>query len=626
MSLRVHRPVSLARRLAAVAVLGALALFGLAGAAPDKAQAAPAFGFTDDWNNRHNWMPQSRLMGASVGRIYVSWGAMEQQRGSYHWANIDLAYWTMIASGLRPVLNVVGAPAWARPAGVTCTGCQYPPAPAYDGAWQQFLRLLAARYNGAMAIEIWNEPNLANFFAPKADPVRYTSLLRQAHGAIKSVAPQIAVVSGGLAGTGMAPRNGMADGAFLTAMYRAGAKGAMDAIGHHPYPASHPLVHDMNVTVQRVRDARNAARDNKPIWVTEVGLSTATANLAGHDFVSEAEQASALQTMYCSLAAMPDVPVALVFRFADTGVNNWDGMLGIHRADGSAKPARDALASIVQNPSCSYVYLQLSATPNPAQPGQTITYTASGYSGGGTYHWDLDGNGTFERSSGRNPSVTEFFRRAGSRRATVQVRDGVNLFQARTTVVIGGNQAPVARIDFRPGGTVAPGTLVTLSGARSFDPDFAGRVRNWQWDIVKGSGRSHHYSGRTISYAYPKPGRYRVRLTVTDNFGLKSRRTAYVRVVKGYPNLFLTSARRLGQQVELGVMVHPRAKGKLSVEVRGPSGGRLSLRRQRTRSGWRYFALVPAPASGAQLQGPLRVSVRFRGRRGWLSSAIQRSL
>ena len=626
MSLRVPSVPSASGPLAAVAVL-VLALLALAAGAPGQAQAAPAFGFTDDWNNRHNWMPQSRLMGASVGRIYVSWGALEQQRGSYHWANIDVAYWTMIANGLRPVLNVVGAPAWAKPAGVTCTSCQYPPAPAHDGAWQQFLRLLAARYNRAMAIEIWNEPNLAGFFAPRADPVRYTSLLRQAHGAIKSVAPQIAVVSGGLAGTGMAPPNGMADGAFLAAMYRAGAKGAMDAIGHHPYPASHPLVHDMNVTVDRVRAARNAARDNKPIWVTEVGLSTATAALAGHEFVPEWEQAAGLRAMYCSLAAMPDVPVALVFRYADTGVNNWDGMLGVHRADGSAKPARDALSAIVHNPSCPHVNLQLSATPNPAQPGQRITYTASGYTGTGTYHWDLDGNGTFERSSGRNPSVSESFRRAGARRATVRVLEGVNLFQARTTVSIGGNRPPVARLDFLPGGTVAPGTRVTLSGARSFDPDSAGRVRNWQWDIVKASGRSHHYSGRKISYAYPRPGRYRVRLTVTDNYGRKSRRTAYVRVVKNYPNLFLTSARRLGQQVQLGVTVHPRAKGRLSVEVRGPTGQPLPLTRQRTRGGFRYLAVLPSPAIGAQaLAGPLRVSVRFRGTRGWLSSAIQRSL
>jgi hypothetical protein len=117
-----------------------------------------------------------------------------------------------------------------------------------------------------------------------------------------------------------------------------------------------------------------------------------------------------------------------------------------------------------------------------------------------------------------------------------------------------------------------------------------------------------------------------VKLTVTDNWGNKSQRTYFVRVVKGFPNLFLTSARRVGQQIELGVMVHPKAKGKLSVQVKTPTGQTLSLQRKRTRTGWRYVAVLPSPAAGAQSQGPLQVSVRFKGKRGWRSLQIQRSL
>jgi polysaccharide biosynthesis protein PslG len=536
-----ERAISRARRsllrLLAAALVGCAALAVL----PGSAAAAPMFGFNDEWTGRLGWIEQSRHVGASAARVYVSWSDIEPRRGVLLFGGIDGAYRRMLAAGVRPVLDVVGAPPWARSPRASCLGggsCVHPPHPRHDGAWRQFLRAVATRYPRALAIEVWNEQNLAHFFAPRADPVRYTSLLRQARRAVKAVAPQIAVVSGGLAGTGSPPRGGMADGAFLRAMYRAGARGAMDAVGVHPYPASHPLVNDMRATIGRVRAARNAARDRRrPIWVTEVGLSTASSNLGGHEPVSESEQAAGLAAMYCELRRQSDVRVALLFRWADTGVGSWDAMLGIHRADGSPKPARAALAAVLANPACPQPSLRITASPGRPAPGDTITYRVSGYSGPGVYRWDLDGNGTFERYTGRVPVATTSFRRRGRRRATVQAVDGLELYQARTVVRLAANRPPVPVLDVRPGRTVAPGTLVTLSGARSFDRERAGRVRNWQWDIVKATGRSHHYSGRRIQYRYPRPGRYRVRLTVTDNLGRKASRVTVVLVVRGLPTL-----------------------------------------------------------------------------------------
>jgi len=42
------------------------------------------------------------------------------------------------------------------------------------------------------------------------------------------------------------------------------------------------------------------------------------------------------------------------------------------------------------------------------------------------------------------------------------------------------------------------------------------RVRNWQWYIELEDHRFHHYSGAVIGYRYRRPGRYRVRLVVTE--------------------------------------------------------------------------------------------------------------
>src|SRR5439155_1143582 len=83
------------------------------------------------------------------------------------------------------------------------------------------------------------------------------------HGAAKAVAPQLPVISGGLSGIGASDSNGMADAAFLSGMYRAGARGAMDGIGYHSYPGNHPLLADLEAGLSRIRRTRNAYHDGR---------------------------------------------------------------------------------------------------------------------------------------------------------------------------------------------------------------------------------------------------------------------------------------------------------------------------------------------------------------------------
>jgi hypothetical protein len=57
-------------------------------------------------------------------------------------------------------------------------------------------------------------------------------------------------------------------------------------------------------------------------------------------------------------------------------------------------------------------------------------------------------------------------------------------------------------------------------------------VRNWQWYVELEDHRFHHYSGAVLGYRYRRPGRYRIRLVVTDTFGVKGR-ASRVLVVTG---------------------------------------------------------------------------------------------
>jgi sugar lactone lactonase YvrE len=67
---------------------------------------------------------------------------------------------------------------------------------------------------------------------------------------------------------------------------------------------------------------------------------------------------------------------------------------------------------------------------NPATPrvGDTITLSAAGsfmpFGSISTYEWDLDGNGTFDQSTGTNPTVTTAYTRTGTHTISVRVSGG----------------------------------------------------------------------------------------------------------------------------------------------------------------------------------------------------------
>ena len=92
------------------------------------------------------------------------------------------------------------------------------------------MRMLAARYAGRANTtwEIWNEPNLKEFWATGPNAADYVDLLRRAYTAIKAVAPRATVLGGSIA---------FNDRPFLEGMYAAGAAGSFDGLSIHPYTA-----------------------------------------------------------------------------------------------------------------------------------------------------------------------------------------------------------------------------------------------------------------------------------------------------------------------------------------------------------------------------------------------------
>jgi hypothetical protein len=347
------------RRLACCAVAFAIGLTvpAVVSGAPDNAESGSAeakqFGF--------NGSPIASQYGRQVAlnaplrRMIVNWQTVQPTgSGAWKWANYDESYSSVVSAGLKPLIVVVGSPCWSHP--TTCrSGGWHQPAARFDPDWGEFVRRVAARYQEAVAIEVWNEPNLDIAFP--GSPTRYADLLVGAYRAVKAATPGTPVISGGLAPATKSGTYAMADSTFLSRVYSAGARGYMDGIGTHPYPKSTAAdgTKSWNVaaslaTLDRIRAVRNAAGDGAtPLWITEIG--EATASQSGFPpAASESQQAEDLVTLVRAIREMPDVPVAILHKLMDTDPSldyEYAGVeagFGLYRVNGSAKPAACALS------------------------------------------------------------------------------------------------------------------------------------------------------------------------------------------------------------------------------------------------------------------------------------------
>jgi hypothetical protein len=265
--------------------------------------------------------------------------------GTFDWTQLDQAVNSVRAAGMSVDLIIDGCPPWAALADTRGDPSPTPASPALYATWAADV---AARYapKGVSTFEIWNEPNNAVFWSPKANPSAYTADLVAAYSAIKAVDRSAFVISGGLAPE---PTDGANMSAidFLKAMYADGAKGSFDALGYHPYsfPAlpntykSWSAWSQMAQTSPSIRSVMASNGDKgKQIWITEFGAPT-----GGQGGVGKAGQGTALTQAIADAKATNWIGALYIYDWQDRGTNqgsrasqDWFGLL---TAAGSQKPA-----------------------------------------------------------------------------------------------------------------------------------------------------------------------------------------------------------------------------------------------------------------------------------------------
>ena len=183
----------------------------------------------------------------------LQWSLAEPSKGNYQWLGLDelLAY--AQSEGVKVVLRVDSAPAWARsgPEGA-------PPDDMADLG--DFMSAVASRVAGQVSgYVIWNEPNLPENWGGSPSMGQYVQMLQAVYPRIKAADPNAAVVTSGMATTG-GPGGALCglggdlagvqlaayteelyaagvvnDLDFICGIYRMGGKPYFDVLGSHPY-------------------------------------------------------------------------------------------------------------------------------------------------------------------------------------------------------------------------------------------------------------------------------------------------------------------------------------------------------------------------------------------------------
>src|SRR5262245_61566907 len=243
------------RTLAVAAVLPVLAM----GAAVH-GSATSNFGVTIEFY-RDAYKQAGMMAAAGVGwvRVDLAWSAAEPEPGRYDFLTWDRFLDSFEQVGIRTLFIL--------DYGNRLYEDGLPPSTASGReAFAAFAAAAARHFRGRAAWEIWNEPNLPQFWAGSPDPAAYVALARAAAAAIRREDPRAWILGPSLGG-------GTFDYKYLDATFALGLLDVVDAVSVHPYAAAYPEAASAFYDEVRRRIAHYAPDLDIPVVVSEWGYA-----------------------------------------------------------------------------------------------------------------------------------------------------------------------------------------------------------------------------------------------------------------------------------------------------------------------------------------------------------------
>ena len=361
-------------------LLTGIAVFALAGFAacgadtpdPAPAQTLPegfvgitaAEVFAANAGARRQALDAQYAAGARSLRQWINWTEIERKRGRFDFRAYDAFMADAARAKLRVVPILFGMPrfhaAKAKKGAKVTAVTTFPP--KTNASFARYVTAVVKRYgrNGtfwkanpgltAVPIEsyqVWNEPNLPQYWGGKPDARAYVRLLKTGARAIRKADPQAEVLAGGLPES----KQGVPLLRFVRQMYAAGAKGSFDTLAVHPYAKTVAGVLDGAKKAHQV--SVQAGDGDVAVWITEVGWAAGPRAPGSAFTVTEAQQAELVGDLYrqgAAQAASMKLRGIIYYAWRDVppfpgGKDFWGLHTGLVKRNNSVKPALTAYAA-----------------------------------------------------------------------------------------------------------------------------------------------------------------------------------------------------------------------------------------------------------------------------------------
>lgn len=275
----------------------------------------------------------ARAAGFGFVRMDMLWANVERG-GRYRFFAYDALLRALNARGLGVL--------WILDYGHPDHGGSTPRTPQDVAAFSRFAEAAANHFKGRnVRYEVWNEPNLRQFWEPSPDASEYATLLREAVDAIRRADPSARVSSGGVS---------RMDAAFLSRAVNPSLASHLTALGIHPYPKTGPEAIAPELEMLREWVARTFG-ENVEIWDTEWGYSSTNAPKEapsnGHTEAGRARQA-VLAVREMLTVWTVGLPLAVWYDLRDDGTDpaNPEHNYGLLDSSGNEKPAMRAIRTL----------------------------------------------------------------------------------------------------------------------------------------------------------------------------------------------------------------------------------------------------------------------------------------
>jgi len=301
----------------------------------------------------------------------VQWNGSD----SWEWSNIDRVLTATNQSGMETIAILDYFPPWADASTDTTF-------------WYNFVYQAGLRYipQGVKIWEMWNEPNITNFW-PSPNVEDYVNqILKPGSNAIRAAAAslneEVIVLTAGLAPAATDGTN-ISQIDFVTGIYEHGAKDYFDGLGQHPYcwPLDPSIENPYNwfLKTQDLRNVMIANEDqDKLIWGTEMGWPTHNNINTG---INQAQQADFLTKAYNLWQSWSWTGPLIWYAYNDAGddLDDPEDNFGLVDENFNPKPALDSFLILVNNcilntsTANSFIREHLEIYPSPTSENLNIS-------------------------------------------------------------------------------------------------------------------------------------------------------------------------------------------------------------------------------------------------------------